>query len=178
MIFDLINLDKLRRGIIYAGILLLVLFFQTTLCARIAPLGVHAILLPIAVCAVGLFEGGVWGCVFGLFTGLLADRIFAETLVLYTLLMPALGFGAGLLAEYYVNRRFFSFFFVCIAALLITAFCQMFRLLVFSGADVLPLVRTALLQTLWSLPFTPVLYFPCRALARRNLARKDNLWTD
>lgn len=169
MIYDLINFDKLRRAVIYALFILVIMFFQTTLFSRIAPLGVRAMFLPVAVVSVGMFEGGVWGGVFGLFLGILGDIAYTENVVLFTVLFPALGFLSGLVAEYYVNRRFFSFFFVCVTALLITAFCQMFRLLVFAGAGLPALMRTAVLQTLWSLPFTVPLYFPCRALSRRKL---------
>ncbi len=169
MIYDLINLDKLRRAIIYALFMLVIMFFQTTVFSGIAPLGVRAMFLPVAVVSVGMFEGGTWGGFFGLFLGLLGDVAYTENVVLFTVLFPILGFFSGLVAEFFVNRRFFSFFFVCVTALLITAFCQMFRLLVFAGAEPLALVKTALLQTLWSLPFTVPLYFPCKALSRRKL---------
>lgn len=169
MIYDLINLDKLRRAVIYGLFMLVVMFFQTTVFASIAPLGVRALFLPVAAVAVGMFEGAVWGGVFGLFLGLLGDIAYVENTVLFTVLFPILGYLSGFIADRFVNKRFFSFFFVCLIALLITAFCQMFRLLVFYGADPLPLIKTALLQTLWSLPFTVPLYLPCRALSQRKL---------
>lgn len=168
MILDLINFEKLRRALAYALFMLAVMFLQTTVFASIAPLGVRAMLLPIAVAAVGMFEGSVWGGVFGLLLGLLGDVAYVENTVVFTVLFPVLGFFAGAAAELFVNRRFFSFFFVCVIALLITAFCQLFRLLVFAGAEPGALIKTALLQTLWSLPFTAPLYFPCRAISRRR----------
>lgn len=169
MIFDLINLDKLRRGIIYAFLILVVMFFQTSLLSRIAPLGVRAMLLPIAVAAVGMFEGGVWGGVFGLFLGLTADRSYTGNLVMFTVLFPVIGFGVGLASEYFINRRFFAFLLASAIALLLTAFCQMFELLVFAGASPFALIKMAVMQTLWSLPFTPLLYLPCKSLSRRKL---------
>ncbi|HBD86211.1 MAG TPA: hypothetical protein DC001_02145, partial [Clostridiales bacterium] len=71
MLWDLINMDKLRRGLIYAVYMLLVLLLQNAVFSRIVIFGTKAMLVPAAVVAVGMFEGGVWGAVFGLFTGLL-----------------------------------------------------------------------------------------------------------
>jgi hypothetical protein len=55
--------------------------------------------------------------------------------------------------------------------LLVTAACQMFRFLVFTDTDVLPLLTTGGLQTLWSLPLTLLLYYPCRSISRLDLAK-------
>jgi hypothetical protein len=168
MSFDFIDLDKLRRGILYAALLLLFLGFQDLLFSRVAVLGVRSMFVPALVVAVGLFEGGVWGGVFGLFAGLLGDWSFAENTVLFTVLYPMLGFFTGVLAQFLVNRRFFSYFLLSLAALALTAFCQMFRLLLVSGAHYAALLQTAGLQTLWSLPFTAPAYLACKALNRHR----------
>ena len=170
MLFDLINIEKIRRAIIYAGVLLIVLFVQNIVLSKIDVLGVHAIIAPIAVVAVGFFEGGIWGGVFGLIMGLFCDMYFNDAPVLLTAVFPIIGFISGTMAMFFVNKRFFSFFFVSLAALVLTAVCQMFRFIVIPEADVLSILMTAGLQTLWSLPFTFVVYYPCRALTGVDLS--------
>jgi hypothetical protein len=57
---------------------------------------------------------------------------------------------------------------VSLAALILTAFCQMFALWVFMGQDVWALFRTAAFQVLLSLPLAVPLYFPGKALGKRR----------
>ena len=66
MLLDLIDLSKLRRAVVY-GVLLAVLFlFQDLLLSAFTIRGVHLMLIPAAVVAVGLFDGASWGGFFGL----------------------------------------------------------------------------------------------------------------
>ena len=171
MLLDMINIVKVRRAIVYLGVLLLVLFVQNTILSRIEILGVHALIAPIAVVAVGYFEGGVWGGVFGLVMGLFCDMSFNDTKVLLTVIFPMIGFVSGATATYFVNKRFFSFFFVCLAALVITAICQMFKFIAIADANIMPVLLTGGLQTLWSLPFTFAIYYPCRSLSGVDLSK-------
>lgn len=170
MFFDLINWGKLKHGALYAIYMLIVLTVQHLALAHVPILGVRPMIVPAAIIAVGLFEGGVWGGVFGLFCGLICDMIFIENTIMFTALFPIIGFFSGVLADYVVNRRFFSYFFLALAALLITAAIQMFRIALLTEGGIVPLLAVAGLQVLWSLPFTPLTYFPCRALGR---ARPD-----
>ncbi|MBP8639310.1 MAG: hypothetical protein KBI01_00200 [Oscillospiraceae bacterium] len=171
MLLDMINLEKVRRAIIYFGVLLLVLFVQNIILSRISVFGVHAFIAPIAVVAVGFFEGGVWGGVFGLVMGLFCDMNLNDIKVMLTVIFPIIGFVSGAAATYFVNKRFFSFFFVCLAALVLTAVCQMFKFIAIADANILPVLITAGLQTLWSIPFTFALYYPCRSLSGVDLSK-------
>ena len=171
MLLDFINIEKVRRAIVYFGVMLAVLFIQNDVLGHIQLFGVHALIAPIAVVAVGFFEGGVWGGVFGLFLGLFSDMYFNDTSVLLTAVLPIIGFFSGALVMDFVNKRFFSFFFVCFAALLLTALCQMFRFVALADANIFPVLLTAGLQTLWSLPFTFAIYYPCRKLSGVDLSR-------
>ncbi|NCB50412.1 MAG: hypothetical protein EOM54_00830 [Clostridia bacterium] len=168
MLWDLVNLDKLRRGIIYAAYMLIVLMLQNAVLSRVALFGAKAMIVPAAVVAVGMFEGGVWGAMFGLVTGLLADKALGYTALL-TALFPVIGFFSGVLSRYFVNKRFFAYMIVSAAAFILTAFCQMFPLWVFRGQDVGVLFYTAVMQVLLSLPLAIPLYFPGKALSRRRL---------
>lgn len=165
---DLIRKDKLRHGALCALYLLVTLLLQNTVFARIRVFGVHAMFVPAVVVAVAMFDGSVWGAVFGLLAGFFCDMGYPENAVLFTALFPVLGFAAGMCAEYVVNRALLPFLCVSFAAFLITAFCQMFRLWIFLGMDFWPLSGTALLQSLLSLPLAVPYYYISRAAARRR----------
>lgn len=163
MLWDLVNMDKLRRGIIYAVYMLFVLLLQNAVLSRISVFGTKAMIVPAAVVAAGMFEGGVWGALLGLFIGLFCDSSFGTT-ALFTALLPVVGFFSGVLSRYFVNKRFFAYMCVSLAASVLTAFFQSFPLLVFRGQDARALLITAGLQVLLSLPLAVPLYFPSKAL--------------
>lgn len=171
MLLDLVNIEKVRRAIVWFGVLLLVLLVQNAVLGPITVLDTHFFIAPVALAAMAYFEGGVWGCVFGVFLGLFCDMYGNGPAVLLTVVFPILGFVCGAAASYFVNKRFFAFFFVALAACLVTALCQCFRFAVFGGTPVLPLLVTALLQTALALPFTWAFYYPFRAVASLELGR-------
>lgn len=156
-----INFKKinLRRVLLYALFLLLTMVLQNMVLTHIRPLGVCPFILPAAAVAVGMFEGSAWGAVFGLVMGIYADMAFVDTTVGFALLFPALAFGAGFVAQFFINRRFLGYIVVAAAALLITSLMQMLWVLVSDSWSV-TMLSTALLQTLWSLPLAALLYFP------------------
>ena len=150
---------RLRRMLLYALYLFLTLVLQNMVLSYVRPLGVCPFVLPAAVVAVGMFEGASWGAIFALIMGVYADMFFIESTVGFTLLFPALAFAAGFVSRFFINRRFFGFLMIAAVALLITAVVQMLHVLV-ADAWASVMLRTVLLQTLWSLPFAALLYFP------------------
>ena len=169
MLLDLINFEKLKRALLYLAVVLVVMALQTLLFARLRPLGVAAMFVPAVVTAIALFEGGVWGSAFGLVTGVLCALRYSGTVLLFPILFSVIGFFSGLLAQYVMNRRFFSYFALSVAAFVLTAFCQMFRPLFFLGAPAPAVLRVGLFQVLWSLPFPFLIYFPVKNIGRRAL---------
>ena len=124
--------------------------------------------LPALVVAAALFEGGWGGGLFGLAAGILSDLFFGSQTVLFTVLFPVTGFIAGFLGDFYLNKRLFTYCILGAAALLIAAVAQMFALLVAGGQGTGALWGTALLQTLWSLPFLFPSYYLCRSFPWRS----------
>lgn len=171
MLLELINLTKLRKAIIYAGIVLLALMLQNLILTNIRILGVSPMIIPIMVVAVGFFEGGVWGGVFGLIMGLICDMTQNSASVMMTVLFPILGFFSGALTMFFISRRLMPFFCLSAAALLITAICQMFKFIVFTDTNVLYVLMDGALQILWSLPFIYAIFFPCRSVSRLDLSK-------
>ena len=155
---DLVNKDKIRRGLLLALYLILTVLLQNTAFARFRLLGVHALILPAVVVAVAMFHGALWGGVFGLIAGLLGDMGFPETTVLFLTLLPLLGFAAGMLS---------AFLCVTLAALLLIGFVQAARLWVFHSAGFGVPMLTMLKQAAVTLPFSIPFFYISRAASRR-----------
>lgn len=169
MLLDVINLDKLRRGMLYALIMIVMLAVQEMALSRVTIFGVRAMIMPLFPVAVGMLQGGMWGMCFGLVCGMLTDAAFSETLVLFTILFPVIGFFATAAERFLISRRLVAFFAAGTVALFFTALAQALRTLVMYDASLVPLLHVALLQTLYSMPFIFAIYYPCRALSERAL---------
>lgn len=170
MLLELINLAKLRKAVIYAGIVLLALLIQNLILSNIRIFGVSPMIIPIIVVAVGFFEGGVWGGVFGLLIGLFSDMTLNGASVMMTVLYPIIGFFSGALTMFFVSRRLMPFFCLSLCALLITVVCQMFKFLVFADTNIMYVLLGGALQTLWSIPFIYAVFYPSRAVSRLDLS--------
>ena len=161
-ILEKINFGKVSR---YALYLIVVLILQNILFTQMRLLGVCPLVLPAVAVAMGMFEGATWGAVFSLVMGIFADMAFIENTIFFTLLFPALSFLAGFVSNYYINRRFFAYMGAAAGGLLITAAAQILKT---SAMDTFSpvMITTGLLQTLWSLPFAALVYYPPSRLSR------------
>ena len=165
MLLDLIDLSKLRRAVIY-GLLLVVLFtVQDLIAARITLFGVKPMLVPAAVVAVGLFDGGLWGGFVGLAAGYFTDMGYPEHLFMFTVLLAAAGFFSGALGKYMLHKGFVSYITLTVLVMAVIAFCQMFRFLFLVDTNAWTVWRTGLLQLGWSVLWAVPVYFPCRSVA-------------
>ena len=148
-LFEKINIHRVLR---YALFMLLTLMAQNMI-------GSCPMVLPAVAVAVGMFEGATLGPLFSLIMGIFADMSFVEHTIFFALVLPALSFAAAFVSQFFINRRFFAFMGITLAALFITAVLQMLKTLAgdtWSGA----MLSTVIVQTLWSLPFSAVAYFP------------------
>ena len=160
MLNRLIDLGKMRVFLEYAVYLLLAMLLQSLLFSRLSIFGVKGFILPAAAVAAGMFLGGVRGAVFGICLGLFTDLSFTDSTFMYTLVFSILGFGAGFASEFYINKSFFVFMVMSIAAVLLTGLVQFLSAAIFSGAELLPGLKTVLLQTVLSIPPVMLLYLP------------------
>ena len=172
ILLDLIDINKIRKAILYAFVIGVSLWLQLDVFSRWAlPGGAKPFFIPAAVTAVGLWEGGVWGGMFGLLTGLYCDMNLTESTVTFLVLFAVFGFFSGVLAEFLINRRFVAYLLVTAAALVLTAACQTVPLWVFRGVAPETLLPVAGLQCAWSLPFAVPLYLIVKTVSGR--ARLD-----
>lgn len=165
MLYDLIDLTKLRRAILYALLMAVLFILQDLVVSHITILGVRALLIPAAVVAIGLFDGGLWGGFVGLAAGYFCDMGYEEHVILFTLLLAAIGFFSGVLGQFLFHKGFVSYIVLAAAALAVVTFCQMFRFLFFADTDTAVVWRVGLIQLLWSLPWAIPIYFPCKSIA-------------
>ena len=167
MFADIIDLKKLRLALIYILTLLILLFFQDTVFARLGLLGVKMLFIPAACVAVSLFEGGFRGGLFGLLAGLLCDLAFPENTLLFTVLFPAIGFLSGLASEFWLSRSFTAYLTTAGAALLFTALAQTVRVVLVEPGSAVACLTTALVQTVWSMPMAAACYALMRWIHKR-----------
>ena len=150
-ISELLQWKKIRIVVQFAVFIAVTLMAQGILFSRFSFLGAKGLLMPAAVVGAAMYLGGVKGAVFGIFLGLFSDMIFPENTVLFTVVFPVIGFFAGFLAEFYINKSFFAYMILCLLAGFLVAVLQLL-LAVVHGAELLPGLVTVLLQTLVSLP--------------------------
>ena len=158
----LIEWKKLRSVLTFAVYMILAMFIQSLLFSRVSIFGYRGFILPAAAVAAGIYSDGVKGAVFGLILGLFADMSFSESIVTFTVLFPIIGFAAGVASMFYINKSFFAFITFSAAAILLTALVQMLLAVIFSGAELLPALVTALAQTAVSIIPAALLYLPFR----------------
>lgn len=161
-IFQLLEWKKIRLILEYGVYMLLTMLLQSLLFSRLSIFGAKGFIIPGAVVAAGIYLGGVRGAVFGIFAGLFTDMAFPETTVLFTVLFPLIGFGAGFASEFYINKSFFAFMFFSTAAILITGLAQLALALISGGTEIGTGLITVLLQALLSIPPVMLLYLPFR----------------
>ena len=158
--------ETLRSILGMAIIMLLCYFLQSAFFSRLLIFGAAPLLLPLAAVAAGLLGSPGWGGGFGLLCGILCDAALGGGGLLFTVALTVMGFFSGFLGDFILARGFPSYLLLSVCALLLSAFIQMFRLLVFDHAPVWPLVRTGLLQSLASAIFILPLYFCVRRALR------------
>ena len=161
-IFQHLEWKKLRVILEYAVYMMLVMLLQSLLFSKISIFGAKGFIIPAAAVAAGIYLGGVRGAVFGIFLGLFTDMSFPETPVLFTVLCPMIGFGAGLASEFYINKSFFAFMIFSTAAILLTGLVQLAAALISGGTEIVAGLVTVLLQTLLSILPVMLLYLPFR----------------
>lgn len=159
--------NRIRRSVLFVLILILFQLLQDVVISHVPLWGVKALFIPALIIAVGHFEGGWRGGLFGLAAGLLQDLTGTDISLFFTLLYPLMGFCAGFFIEFFLNRHFYVYCVFALGALFLTAFLQMFPLLLRYKDSAGALWKTCFLQTLWSFPFMLPAYYSINALPRR-----------
>lgn len=161
----------LFRFAIHALVGFVLYLFQASVFAHLRLWGVTPLILPLAVVSIALFEGPGWGFGFGLYAGVLTDIALAESTIMFTLLLCALGFFIGLMSNFMLARGFPSYLLCAGLSLVLIAFFQLFGLLVFYGQPPRALFTVAALQSLYSMFFALPIYYLGRRLAKQAITK-------
>jgi len=155
--------------LLHALLLMVVYVFQGMIFPFMRLNGLVPLLLPVASTGIALYEGRDTGGVAGLFAGILCDISFNQPAGVFTVLLTLTGLVVGTLADTVVLSGFVTYYISCAAVLVISAFIQMFPLLLLPdySISILSLVPVAIQQTIYSLVLALPIWFFVRALGKR-----------
>ena len=156
---ELFSKVNIKRILHFALFMFLALMCQTMLFSKAKLFGVYPMFLPAVAVAVGMFQGATWGAIFSLVMGYFADMAYIDSTFTYTVLFPLLAFGAGFIAQFFINRRFFAYMIAAMLGIFLTAVVQMLKVITMD-AWAFSMIPTIIGQTLWSMPAAALAYFP------------------
>lgn len=150
--------DWLYKWFSYGLALVPVWWLDAYILSRFPVLGVTALLLPVAVAAVGVLEGASGAAGFGLAAGLLWACAYPGGHGGRVLLLSAIGVLTGVLAQYALARSLLGCVLCSAAALLVIELLEILPELFFMRAQLLPLLGIAVPQLIWTLCWVPPVY--------------------
>jgi len=153
--------------ILHALLLLTAYVLQGVIFPYMRLTGLVPLLLPVVSTGAAVYQGRIAGGVVGIFAGILCDISFNEPVGMFTVLLTLTGLVVGAVADTFMARGFVTFFFSCVAVLIVSAFAQMFPLLFFERVPPTPLLLVGFWQTVYSLICALPLWFFVRALGLR-----------
>lgn len=155
--------------VLIAHILFIIIIYiiQSMVFTYIPINGIFPVLLPIAVVGLATFEGSSRGGGYGLLAGILCDVSFNQPVIVMTVVLTAVGIIVGVLSETIMARGFPTYFLSCAAVLVMTSFVSIFPLVFFANVEFSALLRTGVLQVLYSIVFTLPIYPIVRSLGRK-----------
>jgi rod shape-determining protein MreD len=140
---------------------------QLTTVSQVSVFGVPADLSPLLVASVGFLCGSVPGAVFGFSLGLFVDTVLLQTLGVNSLVLTAVGYGAGRVRELRDPAHTLAPVVVGAAATALTAVG--FSLLQFLLGVEAPVSFELLRQILMTIVLNTLLALPVYAICRRVL---------
>lgn len=161
------NKTVIRRLGLYVLFLIILYILQAFAFPRLVIWGVKPLIIPVAVIGIGFFGGGIWGGVFGIFSGILCDTAFGST-PLFTFVLPLFGLASGMLSEYLLLPGLLSYLISAAVGLVIISFLQTFPYFVFNNTNLIAIGRVVLRQTAYSLMFVFLIYYPIRLITGRR----------
>ncbi len=157
--------STLKKGLLRLLLLLLLYFLQADVFPHLRVLGVCPLPLPLAAVAIGLFEGGLTGGLWGLLAGVLCDLATGNSFA-FTLLLCCAGFFAGFLGEFIMARSLPSLLLLGAVAELLSGLILQVPVLLAGSAPAASLALSLGVGILYSLLFTLLVYPAVRGLSR------------
>ena len=124
-------------------------------------------LLPLAAAAVAVLEGAYAGTGFGLAVGLLWEAAYPGGFGGLVFGMALAGMAMGAVTQYALKQSFFGCLICSAGVLAALDFLRVARGLFTGSATLTALLQTAVPEFLWSLAWTPLVWFLFRAVHQR-----------
>ena len=150
--------DLLIKWSHYGAAALLVFFLERCVFSRLPVLGVIPMLIPLAVVMVAAFEGSAAGAVFGMVTGAVCVVCLARASLGLVLLFTVIGLLAGVTTQYAISRSLAGCLLCSAVTLALVDGGRMAYWLLWREATLLPLLRVAGPEILYSLVLALPLY--------------------
>jgi rod shape-determining protein MreD len=150
--------DLVIKWLAYVLALLPILVLDLFVLPWIPFWGALPCLLPVAAVTVAVLEGPAAGAGYGLFVGVLSDALIPGLPGAMTLGLTLLGLCAGAVARYRVRQNFLGCLVCSAGALAVIDLFRVLSALLQRRAGLLPLLRLALPEIVWSLVFLPLIY--------------------
>lgn len=135
----------------YGAAALLLFFLERCVFSRLPIAGVVPMLIPLAVVMVAAFEGSGAGAVFGMVAGAVCVISFPRTSLWLILVFTCIGLLCGITTQYAISRSFSGCLFCAAVTLILTDFLRVVYLALFRNASLLPLLKIAVPEILYSL---------------------------
>lgn len=142
----------------YWAAALVVFFLERCVFARLPVLGVVPMLIPLAVVMVAALEGSTAGALFGLITGTVCVITLPRASLGLILLYTGIGLLCGVAAQYAVSRGLMGGLFCAALTLVLMDGGRIFYWLVWRDAALLPLLKVAVPEILYSLVLALPIY--------------------
>ena len=157
--------DHVIKWCSYALVFLLVAGLENLIFARLPIWGVVPVIAPLAVVAVGVFEGSTAGAVFGIAAGAFCDALYLSGGGM-TIACTLMGLFSGITTQYAFNASLAGCY-ICSALSLAGLDGVRVAVRLFRGAELDSLLRIAVPEVLYSLALTLPVYLMFRAVYRR-----------
>jgi len=155
--------------LLHALFIIAVYVFQGVMLPFLRLNGLVPLLLPVASTGIALYEGRYTGGITGLFAGILCDVSFNQPAGVFTVLLTISGLLIGTLADTVILRGFVTYYICCAAVLVVSAFVQIFPLMI-TQTEIVPvqsLISIAIQQTIFSLILAFPIWFFVQSLGKR-----------
>ncbi|MCQ2406593.1 MAG: hypothetical protein MJ067_05210 [Oscillospiraceae bacterium] len=167
LLSEIISRRTLLKFIIYLFGLYVTVILQLMLLASVKVFGAGLMIVPMYIAAIGLFEGGVWGGIFGILAGMMTDIGYSDSTVMFLFLFTIVGFFVGYFAGFFINRRFYSFMILALLAGLFVAAFRMISPWIFKSGSFGEVFSIAIKQAVFSIIYAVPSYFFAGAVSRR-----------
>lgn len=155
------------KWVCHSALFLLLLLLERCVCNRVPLWGAVPRLAPLAVAAVGVWEGSFSGAVFGLGAGLLCALSPGSEGAALIWQYTAIGLACGTTVNKTLGRSLAGYLLCALASLLFLEGLQVLGRILFFNQEAEAVCRIAGAEGLYSLLFAPLIYPAVRGVSRK-----------